>query len=313
MKLVAPNYYKEFRCIADKCRHSCCIGWEIDIDDRTLQFYRSVGGEFGKRLQDNITEENDTAHFCLKADERCPFLNDRGLCDIITTLGEAALCQICDDHPRYRNFYSDREEIGVGLSCEAAAQLVLSQREKMQLVSLDDGDELLWEEECEFIALRQKLWDMLQNREKAVEKRIEDVFAYCGIKEISKTPQQWARIYKNLERLDDVWGAVLEKLEKADTDSLNMPCDIQTETAFEQLMCYFTYRHLSDSLDDGRFVARLMFCVQSYRMIKWIAALHYSKYESADMETLSEIVRIYSAEIEYSTENIETLLDIFEE
>ena len=32
MKIIAPNYYPAFRCIADKCRHSCCIGWEIDID-----------------------------------------------------------------------------------------------------------------------------------------------------------------------------------------------------------------------------------------------------------------------------------------
>ena len=32
MRIIAPDYYREFHCIADKCRHSCCIGWEIDID-----------------------------------------------------------------------------------------------------------------------------------------------------------------------------------------------------------------------------------------------------------------------------------------
>ena len=35
MKLYAPEYYKQFQCIADKCTHSCCIGWEIDIDEIT--------------------------------------------------------------------------------------------------------------------------------------------------------------------------------------------------------------------------------------------------------------------------------------
>ena len=25
MKLFAPKYYKNFVCIADRCRHSCCI------------------------------------------------------------------------------------------------------------------------------------------------------------------------------------------------------------------------------------------------------------------------------------------------
>ena len=32
MQIIVPDYYKEFSCIADHCRHSCCIGWEIDID-----------------------------------------------------------------------------------------------------------------------------------------------------------------------------------------------------------------------------------------------------------------------------------------
>ena len=29
---VYPGYYSGFRCIADKCKNNCCIGWEIDID-----------------------------------------------------------------------------------------------------------------------------------------------------------------------------------------------------------------------------------------------------------------------------------------
>ena len=37
MKLFAPKYYTEFSCIADRCRHSCCIGWEIDIDADTAE------------------------------------------------------------------------------------------------------------------------------------------------------------------------------------------------------------------------------------------------------------------------------------
>ena len=119
MKLVAPDYYEKFKCIADKCKHSCCIGWEIDVDGDTLDYYNSIDGNFGERLRKNIITEGETAHFCLAENDRCPFLNQKGLCDIIINLGEEALCQICDDHPRYRNFYSDREEIGVGFCCDA--------------------------------------------------------------------------------------------------------------------------------------------------------------------------------------------------
>ena len=49
-----PHYYSEFRCIADKCKDNCCIGWEIDIDDETAEKYKSITGEIGKRLNENI-------------------------------------------------------------------------------------------------------------------------------------------------------------------------------------------------------------------------------------------------------------------
>ena len=33
MVYAEPDFYGKFKCTAEKCRHSCCIGWEIDIDD----------------------------------------------------------------------------------------------------------------------------------------------------------------------------------------------------------------------------------------------------------------------------------------
>ena len=37
MKIYVPDYYSEFSCIADKCSDNCCIGWEIDIDENSLE------------------------------------------------------------------------------------------------------------------------------------------------------------------------------------------------------------------------------------------------------------------------------------
>ena len=64
MKLLAPSYYKKFKCIADKCTHSCCIGWEIDIDTDTYEKYSRMSGEFGKEILKSI-EISDTPHFKL--------------------------------------------------------------------------------------------------------------------------------------------------------------------------------------------------------------------------------------------------------
>ncbi|MBR6653092.1 MAG: hypothetical protein IKL30_07995, partial [Anaerotignum sp.] len=56
MKLIAPDYYTKFQCIADRCRHSCCIGWVIDVDADTLEYYHSVEGTLGERLKNGIDE-----------------------------------------------------------------------------------------------------------------------------------------------------------------------------------------------------------------------------------------------------------------
>ncbi len=91
---VYPSYYQKFACIAGRCRHSCCIGWEIDVDEDTYDAYQSVTGEIGERLRASLSDE-DTFHFILGEGERCPFLNRDNLCDLILSLGEDSLCEIC--------------------------------------------------------------------------------------------------------------------------------------------------------------------------------------------------------------------------
>ena len=33
MKTVAPDYYRDFHCKAGNCKHTCCAGWEIVLDE----------------------------------------------------------------------------------------------------------------------------------------------------------------------------------------------------------------------------------------------------------------------------------------
>lgn len=131
--IVKPSYYDKFRCTASRCSDNCCIGWEIDIDERTDQYYRQVTGDFGKRLEEGISRDG-TPHFRLKGEkERCAFLNDQNLCDIFIHLGEEHLCSICREHPRFYEWYEDIPglmdwtETGLGLCCEEAVRLLVSE------------------------------------------------------------------------------------------------------------------------------------------------------------------------------------------
>ena len=59
MILRVPSYYKTFQCIADKCEHSCCIGWEIDIDEDSYDYYMGIEGAFGERLKEQTVTEDE--------------------------------------------------------------------------------------------------------------------------------------------------------------------------------------------------------------------------------------------------------------
>ena len=107
MLFVVPDFYDDFQCIAGQCRHSCCIGWEIDIDEYSFAYYSGIEGELGQELREKTSAE-PTPHFVLDEGERCPFLNESGLWRLILSLGEDSLCDICREHPRFYNEFSDR-------------------------------------------------------------------------------------------------------------------------------------------------------------------------------------------------------------
>lgn len=273
MKIITPDYYQKFKCIADRCRHSCCIGWEIEIDPLSMERYQKIPS-----IQKHIADGS----FVLDEKERCPFLNERGLCRIILEHGEEALCQICADHPRFRNFYSDRIEMGLGLCCEAAADLILSRKEP---VILPDYEGSPTAEEQAFFAFRAKIFAHLQDRSRPIDDRLNEIARF--------DVEEWLPIYRKLERLDPAWDEVLNALPAQREED---------ELALEQLAVYFVYRHLADALEDGRLRERLLFAVLSVQMIRRLFAAN-------PQASLAEIARMYSAEIEYSEENMEMLLE----
>ena len=329
MKLIAPDYYPEFRCIADKCRHSCCIGWEIDIDPDTREQYRRVPGAFGERLNAAIDDSGEYPVFRLCADGRCAMLNPSGLCDLITQLGESALCQICADHPRFRNFWGQskvghsptsdsdclqspsvastrpcaegwpRTEGGLGLCCEEAARLILTRETPMELLTLEDdgADDALDEEDEALLAIRDTLITLMQEHDTPLQERLDEVLMLGGL----PIPEMnWPQIYRELERLDPAWDAALDSLAGAQ-HALSPALDVP----LANFCAYLLYRHLPGAMEDEDVPGRVAFCVLSTRMLMALCAAK----PGCTPEDCIDLARMYSAEIEYSEENIAALLD----
>ncbi len=301
MKYYYPDYYDSFRCIADKCKHNCCIGWEIDIDSDTLEYYNSLTCDFAKRLQNGIRDNS----FLLDENDRCVFLNKNGLCDIISKLGEDALCDICRDHPRFRNFYTDRVEIGLGLCCEEAARIILSNPNPISLKFEEYGQaEFPTDEEAELLSKRDKIISILQNRALPFYKRVENIRAEFGIKMPSAKKDDIISLYSSLERLDANWDNYLGNLSQTPTNG-GFELD---SVILEQLCVYFVFRHLADSLSDGKFKQRLAFCLHATEFIESLCAAD-NAIEPITFDKICDICRMYSAEIEYSDENLNRLLN----
>ena len=77
MLYIRPDYYNKFKCTADKCEATCCAGWQIVIDDASLERYEKEQSAYGDVLRERI----DWVEGVFKQDscKRCAFLNPDNL------------------------------------------------------------------------------------------------------------------------------------------------------------------------------------------------------------------------------------------
>ncbi len=290
MDIYVPDYYQSFSCLGSACKHNCCIGWEIDIDEKSLKRYQKTAGALGKKLRENIDTSGESAHFRMQENGRCPFLSEENLCEIILKLGEGELCQICKDHPRYRNFYSFGIEEGLGLCCEAAAKLILSEKKPTRYVLFSGGGETKpSEEEHRFFALREEIATLAFSAKIPAWERPAAIYSKYGLQEPKK---EWVSVYKNLSHLNLDWEKSFWRLTKSPEKEMY--------TVFPSLFSYFLHRHFAGGLLDGRFSVRLLFCLHASEMI-----LRMSESPAA----VCGVARQYAEEIEYAEENMEALFE----
>ena len=297
MKIFSPEYYKNFVCIADKCRHSCCIGWEIDVDRSTAKKYESLNEGYGLEIQKSITKRG-VPHFKLKKDDRCPHLNEKGLCKIILNLGEGYLCHICREHPRFYNYTSLGKEVGLGLSCEEACRIILSSDNYESFVEIGEifeDEETVEAPEFDATVHRKTIFDILKDRSIPYSQRLQKISEAYGVSPVVIPDETWISTLDSLEYLNNSHKAIFACYSSEINDCKEL------ENYLERALAYFIFRHCSNTEDSGEFRAALGFSLFCEKLLASLCR------NTKNFEEICDMARIISEELEYSEDNTEAI------
>ena len=309
MKLIVPSYFNLFRCIASECRDSCCVGWDIALDKRTEEKYKALNGALGRRVQKSIYHSDGGAYIEMK-DGRCPFLSECGLCDLICEYGEEILSDICREHPRFYTVLGDVAYGGVGLSCEAAARLILTE-ESHTYSEREIGREY---EECD-----EELHALVMSRRSgligailgasdlrsgiralmgqllALQSEIDGGLTndFC----IQGATYELFEAYSELEYMGDKLladiGRALPMIDK-------MKLGADGEAYLSRIGVYLIDRYLPYAVEDGNAIGVGVLILCSLAAL----ALLFAECDELTLDRAIDISILYSKEIEYCEENV---------
>ena len=143
MNILKPVFYDAFSCVGSDCLFTCCGGWCISVDDKTLKNYRKMGGEIARFARHGVSY-NQNSHkneVKLKKDRGyCPMLNQDQLCTVVLEKGTEALCDTCRVYPRGNVRSFDTEELYLSMGCPYVVQLLFRLDNKLTFVFEPDAN-----------------------------------------------------------------------------------------------------------------------------------------------------------------------------
>ena len=167
MEYTYPDYYREFVCTGSACRDNCCAaGWQIAIDEESLDMYKNMEGDIGVRIRNSIDWKTGLFE---QYEHKCALLNEKGLCDVYCDAGEDKMCVLCQRYPRHYEEYENLREISLSISCPEAARIVLTRKEKTGFYTEKDETEEEYEDFdylmfTKLVEIREFLFKTVQDR-----------------------------------------------------------------------------------------------------------------------------------------------------
>lgn len=230
MRYIKPIFFDTFSCTADRCPDTCCAGWQIMIDEDSLDKYAEVKGAFGRRLRNSIDWEEGAFY---QDQRRCAFLNDQNLCDLYIALGAEALCDTCRKYPRHVEEYEGLREWSLSLSCPVAAQIILNQQGFWKFAQTEDNEPDDLEEEFEDFDIL--LFTQLEDARKAVFGKLQE----------DKKIAEWGFVARHMNAALNLAWDMQNDLEEGDFSGIEETIrKYQAENSLQELSSYHDYVNL---------------------------------------------------------------------
>ncbi len=163
--------YDKFKCTADKCRFTCCKGWDINVDTSTYNKWKEK--DELNYLLDNVRfiKSNGEDSYLIKKETRgaCPLLTDEGLCNIVINHGEEYLSSTCKSFPRIENDFEDVKELTLSCSCPEVVNIISNMKEK---INIESNEDLSYIEDLGCLKIRENIVNILQIEDISLENKI---------------------------------------------------------------------------------------------------------------------------------------------
>lgn len=189
-KVLKPSYYKNFECVGSDCEDTCCKGWEIHVDKRIYDVYKSskntpITDILENNVHINKERKLDFEYGIIElVDGMCPFFSEDRLCSIYTHLGKENMSYVCREYPRTYNMVDKVIEKSINTSCIEACKLILLNKGGIEfnLETEELSGEILFEKIIDttdnyinykyFNSIRNFSIEIIQNRNFCIEDRL---------------------------------------------------------------------------------------------------------------------------------------------
>lgn len=266
MKLITPSFYKNFKCIAGACPDSCCQGWEVDADEESLAYYKTLSGSLRMRI-DSVIDKDEFGNtiFRLADKKRCPFLNQNNLCDMHIAIGGEHTPYTCRTFPRFINDFGGTREMGISFSCPIASDIMWNLTEDFDFVSeinsqppsLNEIDAELY---FKLLSYRKEAYSIVQDRKLEINKRLIRLLDYAAkIQRELDDYKEYASetdffdIFNHPEVINQEWK---EKVKNHNTNPT-----FPNDKICENIAMYFLFRYFLTAVYDSDILSKVKMAV----------------------------------------------------